>query len=178
MPLGYAIYFTERIKNRIVRWNPDTGETRVMAGGPRSGDSSQDLNDPYGLAITDSGEMLVSDKLNHRICRLRNGRLEALAMRDTDGHRSRRPESPADYDPAKLYCPSSLFFEKSGKLLVAFYNDSTIYRIHPDGRLEHILGLIPNRMYAHDAPRQYISATEATSYPLRNPVGIVSRSDG
>lgn len=178
MPLGYALYFSERKKNRIVRWDPDSGETRVVAGGAGSGDPSQQLNDPYGLAINDSGELLVSDKLNHRICRLRNGRLEQLEVRDTDGHRSRRPDSPAGYDPATLYSPSALYFEKGGTLLVAFYDDGTIYRIHPNGRLEHLLGLIPNRPYAHEAPRQNVSVNEVKFIPLRHPVGIIARSNG
>jgi len=176
--VGYAIYFVDRLGHRVVRWDPDSGEARVIAGGPSASDPSQTLSEPYGLAFEPAGTLLISDKLNHRICRLRKGQLETVPMRDMDGHRAARPDSPAMFDPDKVHCPTSLAVEKGGAILCAFYDDDTIYRIHPNGRLELVLGLVPNRHYFHNPPRQSISMEDLHAHPIVGPTGMVLRSDG
>jgi hypothetical protein len=178
MPFGYAIYFSERKKNRVLRWNPDSGEVRVVAGESGGGEASQRLNDPYGLAISESGELIVSDKLNHRLCLLRNDRLEAIQLLDVNGHRTRTPDSQPAYEADKPHCPASLYREREGTLLIAFYDDNTIYRLHRDRGLELVLGIVPNRPFAHQAPRHSIPWQETKEVPLRGPVGVVSRTDG
>lgn len=178
MGYGYAVYFAERARNRVVRWDPDSGETDIVAGGSGSGDRSQSLNDPYGLAFDPAGILHVSDKLGNRICRIRQGRLEPLSFQDEDGHRARKPESSLAFDPRKLASPASLHFEKSGCLLCAFYDDETLYRIHPGGRLELVLGVVKNLPYFHDPPRDHVPLSELRSVPLAGPTGVVSRSDG
>jgi hypothetical protein len=175
---GYAVYFSERPKNRVVRWDPGSGETRVVAGESGSGDRSQSLNDPYGLAFDLDGNLLISDKLNHRLCRLRNNRLEALELKDTNGHRARGPESPAHFEAGRLSCPTSMFVEKGGAVLCAFYDDHTIYRIHPGGRLELLVGIVPNRPYFFNPPREHVPPEELSSEPIFCPTGLVARSDG
>lgn len=178
MRYGYAIYVADRSRNRVLRWNPDTGQAEVLAGQGSGGDRSQLLREPYGLAMGPSGELLVSDKMNDRICRLRNGRLEDVPMRDDDGHRVRRADSPAHFDAARLHSPTSFLIEKSGSLVCAFYDDHTIYRIHPSGRLELLLGIVPNQPYFHNAPRQSIGLKELSSAPIGCPTALVGRSDG
>jgi hypothetical protein len=178
MAFGYAVYFSERGAGRVVRWDPDSGAVGIVAGQLNPRGSDQNLSEPYGLAFDPDGHLLIADKHNHRICRVQNGRLIALNLRDETGHRNRRPDSPAFYEPDSLYSPSSLFQEKSGALLATFYDDNTIYRVHPNGRLEHVLGAIRNRPYLVGSPRQHIPPAEAASEPIRGPVGAVSRSDG
>jgi len=175
---GYALYFVERTKNRVVRWDPDRGDVRIVAGAADPGDASQLLQEPYGLAFDAVGNLLISDKLNHRICRLRNGRLEALPMTDRDGHRNIRRDSPRGYIPNQLHSPTSLAIEKDGAVLCSFYDDKTIYRIHPDGRLELLLGIVPNRPYFHDLPKQSVPVEDVRSHPLGSPTSLVARSDG
>jgi len=175
---GYRIYFVDRVRNRVVRWNPDTGETMTIAGGSVAADASQMLQEPYGLALDPTGNLLISDKLNHRICRLRKGRLEAIAMRDTDGHRAVRPDTPALFHPDRVHSPTSMVVEKAGSILCAFFDDQTIYRIHVDGRLELVLGIVPNRPYFHNRPRQHIPPEEIREEPIGSPVALVARSDG
>src|SRR5690242_7970700 len=152
MAFGYGVYFTERDRNRVIRWDPDRNTTEVLAGEPRCGDAGQELNDPYSLAFGRDGVLLIADKLNHRICRLVQGRLEVLATKDTDGHRQRTPDSPAYHSPDQPKSPSSMLVEEDGSILCTYFDDHTIYRIHPGGRLELVLGRVPNRPYFHDAP--------------------------
>lgn len=177
MAFGYEIYFTERAKNRIVRWEPDSGSADVIAGEPPQAEQDQTLNSPYGLAFDGTGTLHIADKLNHRICRLRNGRLEPVVLDDVQGSRAPRPESRHDYDPA-VRCPTGLFLEEGGSLLCTFADDHTIYRIHSDGRLEHLLGIPPNRSHIASGMREVVSPPEIGDTPLRAPTGIVKRRDG
>lgn len=178
MAYGYAVYFAERPRNRVVRWDPDKGETRIVAGGSGVQDPTQRLSDPYGLAFDPDGFLLISDKLNHRICRLRNGRLEELALRDVDGHRKLLPGNSPRFGAERLQCPSSLYAERAGSLLCAFYDDNTIYRIHRDGRLELVVGIVPQGLHFHDAPREFVPPERVRSTSIFAPVGIVGRADG
>ena len=111
MAYGYRIYFTERAKHRVVRWDPDTGGVATVAGGETAGnDADQRLRDPYGLAIDRGGHLLIADKLNHRIMRLTN-RLECLQHHAADGHRHVCAATPLHRrgGPDILQCPTGLF---------------------------------------------------------------------
>jgi len=174
---GYSVYFTERARNRVIRWDPDSGDADVIAGEPADGDPSQKLNSPYGLVFDTGGSLLIADKLNHRICRLRQSRLEPLVLRDEDGHRARLPDSWVHYD-STLRCPTGLFIEQSGTLLCTFADDYTVYRVHQNGRLEHLLGILRNRNYHFGALRQTAPINEVKDVPLNGPTGIVARKDG
>jgi hypothetical protein len=175
---GYGVYFTDREHNRVVRWNPDTGQTDIVAGEPADGAPDQLLKDPYALALEPSGQLLITDKLHHRIVRLKNGRLEEVTVRDKDGHRNRRPDSRRAYAPLPLRSPSGLWIEKGGTLLATYYNDHTAYRIHADGRLELLLGISPSRPYFFTERRETVPPTELSDTPLFKPAGILSISDG
>lgn len=177
MAFGYAVYFTERLKNRVVRWDPDSGDVDVAAGEPADGDPSQTLKDPYGLAFDLDGNLLIADKLHHRVVRLKDGRLDPLAFRDVSGHRARLPISPRSYEPT-LICPTGLVVEPSGAVLCTFADDYTIYRIFADGALELVLGMVRNRRYYFGEPRETVPPPEAAGTPICAPTGIVRRADG
>jgi len=177
MAFGYAVYFTEREKNRVVRWEPDTGSVDVVAGEPVNGDPRQMLNHPYGLAFDAGGYLLIADKINHRICQLRNGSLTPLVLSDPRGTRARLPDSPDRYDP-KLLCPTALFMEPSGSFLCTFADDYTIYRIRRDLSLEHILGVPPNRKCFLSGHVEYVPPWKVSDTPINIPTGIVRRLDG
>jgi hypothetical protein len=177
MAFGYSVYFTERLKNRVVRWEPDTGDVEIVAGEPKDDDPTQKLRDPYGLAFDKDGYLLISDKLNCRLVRLKKGRLEPLTLRDVNGHRNRLPTSPRDYTP-RLLAPAGLFARKDGALLCAFFNDHTIYRIHTDGRLEHLLGIVRNRGYFLGAPSETVPEAAIPDTPVHWPACAVERKDG
>lgn len=160
----------------MVRWNPDTGETQVIAGD--NSDPAQNPQDPYGIAFDAQGRVIISDKYRHRLCRVSDGRLEALEIKDVDGHRARKADSSSFFDPDRPYCPSSLFRESSGALLVAYYDDNTLYRVHPDGRLELLLGSPRFQGRSYPAFRHDVPPGELKSAMLRGPVGLVARRDG
>ena len=176
MGFGYAVYFTERDKNRVVRWDPDSGDVDIVAGGTKD-EPDQALNSPYGLAFESSGTLLVADKLHHRICRVVNGRLVPMPLRDTEGSRTRLPDSSAGYNPT-LQCPTGLFVEEEGSILCTFADDYTIYRIQRDGTLHHLLGILPNRNYLFHGVEESIPPGRAKNVPIRVPTGIVKRRDG
>jgi sugar lactone lactonase YvrE len=175
MSFGYAVYFTERARNRVVRWDPDTGDADVVAGESR--DPEGQLSDPYGLTFS-GGDLVVADKFHHRLCRVRGKSLRHWPLTDPDRHRARRVDSPAYYNPDELLCPTSLFGESSGAVLCTFFEDHTIYRIYPDGRLELVLGVVRNVPHLKDEPRSVIPAEEARQTPLWGPTGVVERADG
>ncbi len=178
MSFGYRVYFADRTGNRVVRWDPDSGATAVVAGEPTDKSADQELNEPYGLAWDRDGNLLIADKFNNRICKLENGRLNPIVIRDADGHRRRRPESPRWYDPNLLETPSGIFAEAGGTILCAFHHDHTIYRIHLDGHLELVAGVPRSRRYQFCEPREFAPAPEVTDTPLQLPISAVSLPDG
>lgn len=177
MGFGYALYFSDRVKQRVVRWDPDSGDVDIVANTRTGADPSRMSSDPYGLTFS-GGELVVSDKINSRISRIKAKRLEHIALKDPDKHRARKPESPTFYDPNRLASPTSLFGEPSGSVLCAFYDDNTIYRIHKDGRLELVLGKVQNTHFLRGEPLENVPASEARTTPLRGPMGVLERSDG
>jgi hypothetical protein len=175
--VGYGVYFSDRVNHQVLRWDPDDGNVRVVAGDPPDGALDQKLRDPYGLAFDPGGYLLVADKLSHRICRVVGGRLESLPLRDVDGHRRKKPDSPASYTP-ELVTPTSLFMEKGGALLCTFHQDHTIYRIHQDGRLELVLGVLRNKGYYFVEARESVAPPQVAGTPIQAPTSVVARSDG
>jgi sugar lactone lactonase YvrE len=177
MSFGYSVYFTERARNRVIRWDPDSGDAEVVAGEPANRDPQHSLNEPYGLAFSQDGSLIVADKGNHRICRVKNRQLTPLNLRDTTGHRARRPESLPGYSP-ELLCPAGLFAATDSTLYCAFADDFTIYRIHADGRLELILGRTRNSPYTFDEYREHVLPPQVPSTPIAVPTGLVVKEDG
>lgn len=174
MSFGYSVYFTERAKDRVVCWNPDSGDSEVVAGEPKDGAADQKLKSPYGLAMDASGCLLIADKRNSRLCRLRNDRLEKVQTRDGDGHRRSRFTERVD-NPEN---PTGIFVEKSGTLLVTYSDDYTIYRVRGDGTLELVLGVPPNRHALFEGYFETVKADKLAQTPLHMPTGVVEGSDG
>lgn len=178
MAFGYRIYFTERAKNRVVCWDPDSGDAEVVAGEPRDKDPDQYLKDPYGLAMDKSGRLLIADKLNHRVCRLENQRLSRIPLKDEDGHRLPRPDTRRGIVKKNLECPTGIAVEQDGSLIVSFADDHTIYRVKPSGRLELLAGIPPNRHYTVGRIAEEVSSEELADTPLWGPTSVVKDSKG
>jgi hypothetical protein len=176
MAYGYRIFFSERIRNRVVCWDPDAGTATIVAGdGVTGSGDDQRLHDPYGLAIDASGHLLISDKLQHRIVRLTN-RLEAVDARNCERvgahgvHRSRNMERPK--------CPTGMHTGRDHSLLVSMSDDHSIRRIHPDGRMEVVLGVADGGPVLFGEPPVAIPEALVRSTPVRVPAGLVERQDG
>ncbi len=180
MAYGYRIYFTERAKHRVVRWDPDTGAVSTVAGAEAAaGVADQQLRDPYGLAIDRDGHLLIADKLNHRITRL-TSRMESLPQRVEDRHRQAHAGTPLHrrHGPDVLQCPTGLFAEADGSVLCAYSDDHTIYRRHPQGRLEWVLGVPPNRPQVFGAFQEQVPQAALAEVGIWGPTGVVKRKDG
>ena len=180
MAYGYRIYFTERAKHRVVRWDPDTGGVATVAGGETAGNEvDQRLRDPYGLAIDRGGHLLIADKLNHRIMRLTN-RLECLQHHAADGHRHVCAATPLHRrgGPDILQCPTGLFQEADGSILCAYSDDHTIYRLRPNGKREWVLGVPPSRPQVFGAFQERVPLPELAGVGIWGPTSVVKRKDG
>lgn len=178
MGFGYAVYFTERLKNRVIRWEPDSGDVQVVAGRPNERGNDQCLSEPYGLAIDTNGTLLIADKKQHRVCQVINGHLTPIDFVDPHRHRARRPGLRRTYSETRPHCPTALFMEPSGSFLCTFSDEHTIYRIHSDGRLELVLGIPPNRHFMFMGYDQTVPAQQVGGTPLMMPTGIVELKDG
>lgn len=178
MGFGYNLYFTERSKNRVICWNPDQGTTKVVAGDGATGPAEdQRLHDPYGLAVDTSGHVLIADKLRHRVMRLTN-RLDVCQTQDRDGHRRDRPDTPAHQKNRIPWCPTGLFVERSGSVLCSFSDDHTIYRLHPDGHMELILGIPPNRPQIVGTCPTFVPQAHIRDAMIWGPTTLVSTDKG
>jgi sugar lactone lactonase YvrE len=180
VPYGYRIYFTERAKHRVVRWDPDSGVVTTVAGGElAAAGSDQALMDPYGLAIDKGGHLLIADKLSNRIVRITN-RVERVEHHIHDRHRAVRADTPSHRrrNLEVLQCPTGLFVEPNGDVLCAYSDDHTIYRLHRDGRSDLILGVPPNRPQIFGAFREVVPAAELADAGIWGPTSVVARPDG
>jgi sugar lactone lactonase YvrE len=177
MSFGYALYFTERSRNRVIRWDPDSGDTDIVAGEPADGKPDQLLSDPYGLAFDRQGTLHVSDKLHHRICKVAGGTVKAVSLKDSKGSRSPKPGRDLPFNPNPS-SPTGLFAEASGSLLCTFVDDYTIYRIWPDGDLELVLGIPPNRTYLFGRLQENVPPPSVLDAPIHGPTAVVKRADG
>lgn len=171
MSFGYKIYFSDRFTNRVICWEPDSGNSQILVGQDPSEKSY--LKEPYGIAVDHNGDLLIADKYHHRICRLKNGKLENIPTYDPDGHRKtkffKRQNSPLS--------PTGIFAEQSGTFLVSYSDDNTIYRVYPDGKLELVLGIPPSRHYVFRGWTEYFSPEEVPNAPVFMPTGVVGAED-
>ena len=170
MAFAYKIYFSDRLGNRVVSWDPDTGDSEIVA--ERLSDLR--LKEPYGLALDPEGRLIIADKYNNRLCRLHNKRIEKINTFDADGHRKCRFRGRQD-NPLS---PTGICFERGKFLLVSYCDDHCIYRVHPNGRLELLLGIPPSRHYAFSGCREHVPPEKISDTPVYMPTGIAVTKDG
>lgn len=174
MAFNYHLYYTERAKNRVVCWNPDTGDIRVAAGGTQVKDKEQSLRDPYGLALDSKGYLLIADKRKNRICRVVKENLEQIRTHAVDGYR-RSQFIPQINSPQT---PTGIAVEKNGSLIVTYGDDFTLYRVSPDGALNLLLGVPANTPAVLRGYEPTIEAARVKSVPLNLPTAVTVSADG
>jgi cytochrome c peroxidase len=102
------IYIAEYFSHRVLRLNAEsgqvetavgTGEAGRVADGARAGQSP--LRTPDGIAFDRTGNLVVADKDNHRICRVdSNGLLKTLIESGKQGTDERWTPGPIAFDAA------------------------------------------------------------------------------
>lgn len=140
---GGNLYVAEFNGRRIRRITPEgtistfagDGQNRYAGdGGPAAAAS---FRNPYGLAITRSGDILVTDLFDHRIRRIvPDGTISTIAG---DG----RAASSGDGGPAaaaSVNTPSGLAVDRDGSILVLERDGNRVRRIAPDGIITTIAG--------------------------------------
>jgi sugar lactone lactonase YvrE len=103
------VYIAEYFAHRVLRWDPDARRLEVIAGTSEAGrvaDGAQaaqsPLRTPDGIGFDARGNLIVSDKGNHRICRIdrASGRLETWFDSGAAGSADRWTPGPMAFDGA------------------------------------------------------------------------------
>jgi sugar lactone lactonase YvrE len=176
MPFGYKVYFTERVKNRVVCWDPDAGKADVIAGRDKT-IAGLAMSQPYGLGFDGQGHLLIADKFNHRIL-VRTSRIDAVhPCWGPESFRGRKPD-PALARIGFPRSPTSVQGMRDGGWLVAYSDDGSIYRYMPSGRLELIIGVPEAIPSAHSGLKNAIAPGLAELEPLFKPTAAVIGPDG
>lgn len=66
-PDGEAVWISDQLNNRVQRWDLD-GQREVVLGGTE-GSGDEELFWPFGVAVSEDGEVFVGDLRNHRVAR-------------------------------------------------------------------------------------------------------------
>lgn len=174
-PRGIAVdragtLYVADTRNNIVRKISTTGVVTTLAGtggteGGTNGTGAQArFNEPFGVAVDDTGNVYVADASNNAIRKITSaGVVTTLAgggaAGSTDGTGS----------AARLDEPRGICIDSSGILYVADYDNHTIRRVTPDGVVTTIAGR------ADVAGNADGVGTAAT---FRGPMGIAVDSTG
>lgn len=174
-PRGIAVdragtLYVADTRNNIVRKISTTGVVTTLAGtggteGGTNGTGAQArFNEPFGVAVDDTGNVYVADASNNAIRKITSaGVVTTLAgggaAGSTDGTGS----------AARLDEPRGICIDSSGILYVADYDNHTIRRVTPDGVVTTIAGR------ADVAGNTDGVGTAAT---FRGPMGIAVDSTG
>lgn len=160
-----GLYVTERVKNRV--WYLPVGEQAYARY------FEDNLNCPYGLAWSPQDTLIIADKMNHRLVEV-SETSRVIQTMDTNGRRRSSCAHRVDYP----WCPTSLCSEPDGSWLVSYSDDNAIYRIHPSGRLELVVGLDAGRHLRFSGSRDTIPAAEAHDHPLLHPTALIRDEKG
>jgi uncharacterized protein (TIGR03437 family) len=135
------IYVADRTEYRIRRIGTDGIVTTVAGTGVAgfSGDGgparAAQLSEPAGVAIDASGNLYISDSLNHRIRKVdTKGIISTIAGNGTQGY-------AGDGGPAAsavLSFPDHLYFDPQGNLFLI--DDQRVRKITPDGNISLFAG--------------------------------------
>ncbi|EFC47410.1 predicted protein [Naegleria gruberi] len=167
------IYIADTNNHRI-RKITTSGIISTIAGTGTSGYSgdgssatSAQLNSPYGIAISSSGEIYIADTNNNRIRKITtSGIISTIAGTGTQGYSGDGSSATS----AQLYNPYGVAISSRGEIYVADYNNNRIRKITTSGIISTIAGTGTSG-YSGDG-------SSAISAQLYNPYGVaISSSD-
>jgi sugar lactone lactonase YvrE len=178
MGFGYKVYFTERQRNRVISWDPDLGQARVVAGNGATGTGlDQQLSSPYGLGMDASGHLMIADKMNHRLVRVTNqlsvvgqSSLTQLCSQQQPLMHPRRGDFPRT--------PTSVCASADGTYLVAYSDDYCIVRLNEQGDSRIVLGAPAGSGLAIPGYAPHIPEANIRQSLLFHPTAAVEGSGG
>jgi DNA-binding beta-propeller fold protein YncE len=132
-----TLYIVEGSHNRIRRCGPN-GTIYTLAGTPAAGTQdgpgrSATFDWPLGVALADSGELLVADGRNRLLLAVST----AGDVRTLLGRKDKASVIDGDAVDARFSFPTALAFDSQGALWIA---DSTTIRVWRQGRLTTVAG--------------------------------------
>ena len=137
--------------NHLVRKIGLDGEVSTLAGSGEAGWSDgpgkeAEFNGPAGLAVGPSGDVYVSDALNHVIRRVNpDGSVETLAGGGSEGSANGKPQELRGFSngrgsEARFDAPAGIVVDQAGTIFVADKNNNRIRRITPAGDVTTFAG--------------------------------------
>ncbi len=160
--------------NHRVRKIATDGKITTVAGSGTEGFSGDgaaataaQLNNPVGVAITASGELLIADTQNHRIRRVStSGVISTVAGSGTLGFAG----DGAAASSAQFSYPGAMTLAADGSLLIADYGNSRVRKIDSSGIVSTFAGSA-SVGFAGDT-------TAATGAQLNGPFGVSLGTNG
>ena len=142
------LFIAERAANRVRRIDT-RGNIATVAGAGTPGSNgdggpalSATLNQPVDVDVDGQGNLLIAELAGNRIRRVSaSGVISTIAGVG-------RPGGAGDGGPAtaaELHGPQSVVVDASGAVFIADWNNRRIRRIHPDGTIQTIAGLVGGR---------------------------------
>lgn len=142
------LFIAERAANRVRRIDTRGNVTTVAGtGSPGSeGDGgpalSATLNQPVDVDVDGAGNLLIAELAGNRIRRVStSGVIDTIAGIGLPGGAGDGGLATA----AELHGPQSVVVDASGAVFIADWNNRGIRRIHPDGTIQTVAGLIGGR---------------------------------
>lgn len=135
------------------------------------------FNSPRALLLDKDGSLLIADKDNGLIRRLRDGLVSVVCGRPGESH------AVVDGDcasTAKLEFPTNLSFDSNGDLLVCEWAPNVIRRITPAGEASTWAGKNNVRGYVDSVPSETVLSrpTATVPDPVRGGIWIIEQEGG
>ncbi|MCY3749653.1 MAG: hypothetical protein OXG64_10195 [Chloroflexi bacterium] len=143
------LFIAERAAHRIRRIDTRGNLTTVAGTGVPGSDGdggpalAATLNQPVDVDVDGQGNLLIAELIGNRIRRIStNGVIDTFAG-------TGQPGGAGDGGPARtaeLHGPQSVVVDGSGAVFIADWNNRRIRRIHPDGTIQTVAGLVGGRI--------------------------------
>ncbi|MDH6623578.1 sugar lactone lactonase YvrE [Streptomyces sp. LBL] len=162
-----TLYIADGDNHRVRKVTVD-GEISTVAGtgaadfGGDGGPAvSAQLNGPSGVAVDSTGNLYISDHVNHRVRMVSvDGEISTVAGTGTEGFGGDGGLATA----AQLYHPTGVVVDSVGNLYIAEYNGHRVRMVAVDGEISTVAGTGTEGFGGDGGP--------AASAQLRNPWGL------
>lgn len=166
------LFIAERAANRIRRVDTQGNVATVVGSGAPGSDGdggpaqAATLNQPVDVDVDGSGNLLIAELAGNRIRRVSTGGvIDTIAGTGLPGGAGDGGPATA----AELHGPQSVVVDASGAVFIADWNNRRIRRIHPDGTIHAVAGLVGGRVE---------SGGPALESRLTLPLDVVPTLDG